>query len=163
MNIRTIICLSALLVATTPVISMAQDYDFHPAISDNFSASLGAMRSSNSFKLSAEGRDADFTNGDIDFGDSLGVSDSSTFLNGQLRWKFGNERKWSIWGQYFSNNATGNATLKEDVEWQDVTFHAGTYAEAGVKLAVTRVFVGRSFFKNEQNDFGVGIGMLTLC
>ena len=160
MNIRSTICLSALLAAAIPVTSMAQDYAYHPALSDNFTATVGAMKSSNSLKLSAEGilSDPGFED-DIDFGDSLGVSDSSTFLNAQLRWKFGRERKWSLWGQYFSNNATGNATLKENIEWDDNIFLEGTYAEAGVKLAVTRVFVGRSFYKNEQNDFGAGIGL----
>jgi len=159
MNIRSIISLSALLATAMPVTSMAQDYEYHPSLSDNFTAAFGAMRSSNSLKLSAEGIIPDVDPGnDIDFGDSLGVSDSSTFLNAQLRWKFGRERKWSLWGQYFSNNATGNATLQEDIEWDDNVFLKGTYVEAGVKLAVTRVFVGRSFYKNDQNDFGVGVG-----
>lgn len=160
MNTRTIICLSTLLVAAAPVSSMAQDYDFHPAISDNFTASLGAMRSSNSFKLSAEGIDG--FDDEIDFKDQLGVSGSSTFFNGQLRWKFGNEQKWSLWGQYFSNNATGDATLTENIEWDGDIFGEGTYVGAGVKLAVTRVFAGRSFYKNDQNDFGVGIGIHNL-
>ena len=39
MNIRYVISLSALLVSAMPLTSMAQDYDFHPALSDNFSAS----------------------------------------------------------------------------------------------------------------------------
>ena len=164
MNLRTVICLSALLVAAAPVSLKAQDYDYHPSISDDFTAALGAMRSSNSFTFSAEGAgaEAEQVDLDIDFDDSLGVSDSSTFFNGQVRWKFGNERKWSLWGQYFSNNATGNETLKEPVEWQGVTFGEGTYAEAGVKMAVTRVFIGRSFYKNAQNDFGVGVGIHNL-
>ncbi len=163
MNIRSIFSFAALLAAALPVGSMAQDYDYHPALSDNFTASLGAMRSSNSLDLSAVGILPDADQGkDIDFDDNLGVSDSSTFLNAQLRWKFGAQKKWSVWGQYFSNNATGNATLEEEIEWNDATFLEGTYAEAGVKLAVARVFVGRSFYKNEQNDFGVGVGLHNL-
>ena len=160
MKIRSIISLSVLLAASIPVTSMAQDYAYHPALSDNFTATIGAMKSSNSFKLSSEGILPDSgPDKDIDFDDKLGVSDSTTFLNAQLRWKFGSEKKWSLWGQYFSNNATGNATLTENIEWDDNVFLEGTYAEAGVKLAVTRVFVGRSFYKNEQNDFGAGIGL----
>ncbi len=163
MNIRSVISLSALLVSAMPLTSMAQDYDFHPALSDNFSASLGAMRSSNSFTVRAEGTSIgpDIFD-DVDFNDSLGVSDTSTFLNAQLRWKFGSERKWSLWGQYFSNDASGNATLEEDVEFDGVIFREGSYAEAGVKLAVTRVFVGRSFVKNNQHDFGAGVGIHNL-
>jgi len=139
---------------------LAQDYDYHPTLSDTFTASLGAMRSSNSFKMSADGV-AD-RGDDIDFDDKLNVANHSTFFNGQLRWKFGSEKKWSLWGQYFSNTAKGNATLDDDYEWDDVIFGKGTYVEAGVKLAVTRVFLGRSFFKNDQNDFGLGVGIHNL-
>jgi hypothetical protein len=152
--------LAALILSSAPGVLLAQDYDYHPFISDSFSVSLGAMRSSNSFKISAN--DVAGDSDDIDFGDSVGVSDSTTFFNGQFKWKFGSEKKWSLAGQYFSNNATGNATLTEDVEWEGEIFEEGTYVEAGVKLAVARVFVGRSFIRNEQHDFGLGLGLHNL-
>jgi len=154
---------SAVLLSA-PGTLLAQDYEYHPALSDNFSAVLGAMRSSNSFKVSADGLDPDNTlpEDEIDFDDSLGVSHHSTFFNGQIRWKFGKARKWSLFGQYFSNNAEGESVLTEDVEWDGLIFREGTFVGAGVKLAVARVFVGRSFFKNAQNDFGVGFGLHNL-
>jgi len=162
MKYRISLCVAVLMFISAPGLLLAQDYDFHPTISDTFTAALGAMKSSNSFKMRADGLSGPGSFDDIDFGDSFGVSDSSTFLNGQLRWKFGGEKKWSLSGQYFSNNASGNATLTEDREWEDVIFREGTYAEAGVKLAVTRLFLGRSFVKNDQNDFGIGIGVHNL-
>ena len=155
-------CLSAMVLLVMSGTVLAQDFDYHPALSDNFSAALGAFRSDNSFKVRAEGTEIDPFDDDIDFDDSLGVDSTSTLLNAQLRWKFGKERKWSLWGQYFSNDATGEAVLEEDVEWQDVIFREGTFVGAGVKLEVIRVFVGRSFVKNDQNDFGVGIGLHNL-
>jgi hypothetical protein len=139
---------------------VAQDSTYHPALSDNFMFAVGAFRSDNSFKISAEGNEI---NGEeIDFGGLVGVDRSNTIANVQLRWKFGSERKWSLWGQYFSNDASGDATLKEDVDWQDITFREGTFVEGGVKLEVARVFLGRSFVKNEQHDFGVGAGIHNL-
>ena len=42
---------------------------------------------------------------------------TSTLLDAQLRWKFGSEGKWSLWGQYFKNKADGDAVLKEDTGW----------------------------------------------
>lgn len=140
----------------------AQEYEYHPSLSDNFTAVLGAFRSDNSFKISAEGSIQDEIEDSIDFGNSVGVDKSSTLLSASLRWKFGKSRKWSLWGQYFSNDATGEAFLTEDVEWQDVIFREGTFVGAGVDLAVTRVFIGRSFFVNEQHDFGVGVGLHNL-
>jgi len=160
MQYRLISIFSTLAMSLVPSVLMAQDYDYHPALSDTFTASIGAMRSSNSFKMESNvvGDPGD----DINFNDTLDVSDHSTFFNGQLRWKFGSEKKWSLWGQYFSNDATGSAVLTEDIEWDGETFLAGTNAGAGVKLAVTRLLFGRSFFKNAQNDFGIGVGIHNL-
>jgi hypothetical protein len=152
--------IAALFLVSAPTVLLAQDYDYHPYISDSFSVSLGAMRSSNSFNIGAYGSEEDGE--DIDFGDSVGVSDTSTFFNGQFKWKFGSEKKWSVAGQYFGNNAKGNATLTEDVEWEDVTFEQGTYVEAGINFKVARVFAGRSFVRNDQHDFGVGLGLHNL-
>jgi len=140
---------------------LAQDYDYHPGLSDNFTVILGAFKSDNAFKISAEGSIVERERR-IDFAESVGVDRSSTLLNAQLRWSFGKNRNWTLSGQYFSNDATGEAVLTEDVEWQDVTFRDGTFVGAGVDIAITRVFVGRSFIKNEQHDFGVGIGVHNL-
>lgn len=160
MNHRLYLCLFALIFVSAPGSLLAQEYEYHPMLSDRFTASLGAMRSSNSFKVESDipGDPGD----DIDFNDSLNVSDHSNFLNGQLRWKFGSTRKWVLAGQYFSNDAAGDAVLTKDIEWDGSTFRAGSFVESGVKIAVTRVFIGRSFFKNARNDFGVGIGIHNL-
>jgi len=141
---------------------LAQDFDYHPALSDNFGISVGWFKSDNSFKVRAEGSEDEIDESDIDFGNSLGVDHTSTLLNAQLRWKFGRERKWSLWGQYLDNDASGEAVLTEDVEWQDVIFREGTFIGAGVKLEIVRVFVGRSFVKNQQHDFGAGVGIHNL-
>jgi len=155
---RVLLVVSALISVSGPL--LAQDSDWHPALSDTFTASLGSMWSDDSFRIEANvtGTPGD----DIDFGDSLGVSKNSTFFNGQLRWKFGHSKRWSLGGQYFSNNATGNAILSEDLEWDGDTYLAGTYAGAGVKMTVTRLFLGYSFIKNDRNDFGAGIGIHNL-
>jgi len=160
MKNRSGLFLCVLLLAMTPGVLMAQDYDYHPALSDNFIANLGYMRSSNSFffKSDITGEPGD----NIDFDKSLDVSNHSNFFNGQVSWKFGSTRKWSIAGQYFSNKATGDAILEEDVDWEGLTFRKGTNAGAGTKLAVTRLFLGRSLVLNEQHDFGFGFGLHNL-
>lgn len=154
------LCVAGLVMSSYASTVMAQDYDYHPYLSDSFTVSVGAMRSKNSFKVEADlGTDI---GDDINFGDSLGVSEHSTFFNGQLKWKFGSTKKWSIGGQYFSNSAKGSAVLTEDIEWDGVTFKEGSFAESGVKLSVARLFLGYSFFKNDRNDFGVGVGLHNL-
>jgi hypothetical protein len=158
----TYVLLSVIVVLMFSGTVHAQDFEYHPALSDNFTLVLGAFKSSNTFDISAEGSIEDELGGNIDFGKRTGVDESSTLFNAALRWKFGKDRKWSIWGQYFSNDATGEAVLTEDVEWQDVVFREGTFVGAGVDLAVARVFIGRSIVKNQQHDFGIGGGIHVL-
>jgi hypothetical protein len=164
MKKRLYFCLSVFVMLSAHGVLLAQDYEYHPALSDNFTAVLGAMRSNNSFKVEADSLEPDNTLPDeeVDFEDSLGVSQHSTFFNGQIRWKFGKARKWSLFGQYFSNNAKGETVLTEDIYWDGVKFGEGSFVGSGVKLAVARLFVGRSFIKNAQNDFGFGIGLHNL-
>lgn len=138
--------------------TLAQDYDYHPALSDRFDASLGWFKSDNTFKISADPLYIN-TNTNIDFGDDLGVEQSNTLFDAQLRWKLGSERKWSLSGQYFKNKASGDAVLEEDVEWQGEVFREGSFVGAGVSLEVIRLFLGRSIVKNERNDFGIGVGL----
>jgi hypothetical protein len=160
MNKKLSMCLSVLIVSSASGALMAQDSDYHPYLSNSLTVSLGAMKSNNSFKVESDL--GDDIGDEIDFDDTLNVSDSSTFFNGQVKWKFGNEKKWSVSGQYFSNNATGSTELTEDVEWDGLTFREGSFVESGVKLGVARLFFGRSFVKNDQHDFGMGIGIHTL-
>jgi len=155
-SIRLLVVMACLMPVSKPL--LAQDWDYHPIISDRFTVAVGAFRSSNSFKVQAEGVVGDIGD-EIDFDDSLGVDDVSTLVNAQLRWKFSSSRRWSVWGQYFSNNATGTATLDRDYDWDDVIFRQGSYAEAGVDLSIARLFFGRSFVLNDQHDFGVGLGI----
>jgi len=162
MKKRKYILLSLFIVLMYSNTVHAEDYEYHPALSDNFTIMLGAFKSDNAFKISAEGIIEDEIEEIIDFDDSVGVDQSSTLLSAQLRWNFGKKRKWSLWGQYFNGDASGEAVLTEDVEWQDVTFREGTFVGAGVDVAVTRLFIGRSFVKNQRHDFGIGAGLHNL-
>jgi hypothetical protein len=152
------LCLIGLALAATSNVAVAQDY--HPQLSDNFGFSIGWMRSSNSFKLESDL--GDDIGDEIDFGDSLGVSKHSTFVNVQLKWNIGSQRKWAVSGQYFSNDAKGSKFLTEDIEWDGLTWREGSFVNSGVKLSVSRLFVGRSFIKNDRHDFGIGAGIHNL-
>ena len=157
-----LLCFFALLLVSTASKSLAQDQDsdFHPALSDNFVLGVGAFRSDNAFKISASVGEE--ISNEIDFGDSVGVDETSTLFNAQLRWKFGKKRKWSLWGQYFENDAKGDATLTEDVQWEGLIFREGTFVEGGVNIAIARLFLGYSIVKRPQHDFGVGAGIHNL-
>jgi len=155
-----LICICATLLTSLAGTVFAQDSAYHPVLSDNFIFSAGAFRSDNALKIRADGT---LDIGDnIDFGESVGVDRSSTLAYVQLRWNFGSERKWSLAGQYFASDTSGDATLKEDVDWQDIKFREGTFVDGGIKFEVARLFLSRSFVKNEQHDFGAGLGIHNL-
>lgn len=147
-----------LIMLTLPASNaIAQESAYHPSVTDRFTFSAGAFRSENTFKIRAEG--TEIRGDDIDFGNSIGVEKSNTLADVQLRWKFGHTHKWSLAGQYFSNDSTGRSTLDKDVQWQDLTFREGSFVNGGVGVDVIRLFLGRSLVLNEQHDFGVGLGI----
>jgi len=156
------LCLSIIVAGMFSGPVLAQDFEYHPALSDNFIFTLGAFRSDNTFKISAEGSRGIDIEDEIDFGNSVGVDESSVLLAGELRWKFGKTRKWSIFGQAFQADSTGEAFLTEDLDFQDDTFREGSFVRGGVDIKIQRVFIGRSFVKNQQHDFGIGAGLHNL-
>ncbi len=162
MTKRLTFCLVSAMLLTGSEVAVAQDYEYHPYLSDNYTVNLGWMRSNNSFKAEAESLETGDDGTYVDFTESLGVDDHSTLWNANFRAKFGRERKWSVWAQYFSNNAKGEAVLTEDVEWEDDIFREGTLVGAGVKMEIWRLFFGRSFIKNARHDFGIGAGVHNL-
>ena len=49
--------------------------------------------------------------------------------------------------------------LGEDVNWEDVTFKAGSNVGVGVDLSVARLFFGRTFSSGPRHEFGLGAGL----
>lgn len=161
MTIRRWSSVPAALLLFSLQTAAAQDYDFHPALSDRFLFTTGAFKSDSALKVSASGS-LDINRSEIDFGNTIGVDEKTTIFNGQLRWQLGQEQKWSLWGQYFKNSSTGTASLEKDVEWQGDTFLAGTSVGGGVRIEVIRGFIGRSLIRKPQHDLGIGAGLHSL-
>ena len=76
-------CLSIIVAGMFSGTVLAQDLEYHPALSDNFSIALGAFKSDNAFNISAAGRFEDVIEEKIDFHESVGVDKSSTLLRAQ--------------------------------------------------------------------------------
>lgn len=79
-----------LLLITISGSLYAEDYEYHPQLSDNFIVSLGAFQSDQGFKINVNGD----IGANIDFGQRLSVDQSATLFNTQIFWKFGEQRKW---------------------------------------------------------------------
>ena len=65
------LCLSSIVAGLFSCSVLAQDFDYHPGLSDNFTLVLGAVKSHNPFTISAEGIIEDEIEKTIDFYDSI--------------------------------------------------------------------------------------------
>ena len=69
MKMKMSLCLSIIGAGVFSGTVLAQDLEYHPSLSDNFTVMLGAFRSDNSFEISATGIIDDPIEDEIDFDD----------------------------------------------------------------------------------------------
>jgi hypothetical protein len=123
-------------------------------MTDKFNLGVGFFWPKKSYNFRVDGSHHEE---EIDFDETLGLNEYETTGSLNFRWRFG--EKWSFWGQYWSTSDKGGAILEEDIEWEDVIFKAGTFANGGVETAIARTFFGRTFSSGPQHEFGVGAGL----
>ena len=127
--------------------------DFHPFLTDKFNIGIGFYRPDRNLTLRVDGTEPEE---EIDFDESFNLDEKETTGQLNFRWRFG--EKWSFWGQYWNVDSSGGAVLEEDLEWEDVIFKEGTFANAGFDVSIARLFFGRTFHTGPQHEFGLGGG-----
>lgn len=141
-----------MLLASPPV--TAQEVDpHHPFLSDRFQLGFGVFSRNQGFKIGANGI---VPEEEIDFDEAIGVDEDDASGAFIFRWNFG--EKWSLWSQGWRVNSTGGQVLTEDTDWENVTFHEGTFVRGGVENTVVRLFFGREFSTGPRHEFGLGVG-----
>jgi hypothetical protein len=154
MNKPLPILFALMTLTAVPGVSKAQESaESHPFMNDRFHIAVGAFAKHQDFKIRADGSDPEE---EIDFDESLGVDDDDISGSLTFRWNFGS--KWSLWGQAWDVSAAGGAELTEDIEFEDLVFQEGSFAQAGVENTVVRVFMGRKFSSGPKHEFGLGLG-----
>jgi hypothetical protein len=154
MKVLTRMLITAVLFSAFSSIAMAQSSDdYHPFLSDKFHLGVGVFWPKINFDVRVDGSDPEE---EIDFDEALNLSDYQAALSLNFRWRFG--EKWSVVGQYWSIDRSGEEVLTEDVSWGDITFKEGTFVGGGVGLDIAGVFFGREFNLAPQHDLGWGIG-----
>lgn len=153
-SLHRIFLASMLLASSAVQAQMTGDSDYHPMLSDRFFVNLGLFNPTKDFKLRVDGQSP---GNSIDFEKEVGAKDSQTTGALGLHWRFG--EKWSVSGQYWAVDSGARWQLDEDVQWEDVVFKEGTFAEIGTDLTVYRVFFGRKFWTRPGHEFGAGIGL----
>ncbi len=127
----------------------------HPYLTNKYAVDMGAFLSDRTLKIRVNGT-APGDNSEVDFENSLRSKSHDETFALYLGWRFG--EKWSLFGQYFDSSVSTGAALKEDVEWKDIVFAAGSSVVGGQDFRLLRVFFGRSFETSDRHDFGVGAG-----
>ena len=147
-----VVALASMLLTSSVLAQSSSDY--HPYLTAKFQLELGVFAPKKTFKIEVDGT---VPGEEIDFEDSVGLSDSEETFAGTFRWNFG--EKWSVWGQGWTTSNSRTAILKNDVEWEDLVFEEGTNVSAGAEADVARIFFGRKLSSGPQHEFGAGFGL----
>jgi hypothetical protein len=141
-------------------VASAQESDssgkYHPFLSDSFNIGLGVYRPYMKTVLG----------GSVPIGG--GASDSIEGTNTQstgslnFRWRF--TKNWSFQGTYWATDSAYQETLTKNFTFtgdqgEEIVFKAGSFIGIGLDTTIARLFVGRSFFRKSNHDFGVGAGL----
>jgi len=128
--------------------------EYHPFLSDTFNLGLGVYRPAKKTVFSG---DTEIGGGSTE----LSNDESTGSLN--FRWRF--TKNWSFQGTYWATNSESNYRLDEPITITDpdtgeeVKFDVGADIALGLDTTIARLFVGRSFFRKPNHDFGVGAGL----
>ena len=146
----------ALLAIGLIGVAAADEDDLHPLLTSGVSIDVGIFYPDRELDLSVNGRLN--VNDPIDFDTGFSLGNADEVFSGEMAWRFRN--RWSFLAQYFKSSDSSTATLKQDIEWGDVVFGAGTSATVGTSLSLTRLFVGRDLaIQDKHHDFGIGGGV----
>ncbi len=151
---------SILLVflATGQIAAADEARDIHPWLTSKHAIDIGVFYPDRQHKLRATGsvEPGPSPTPLVDFVSELRLSQSDSTFSAEYAWGFG--ERWSMRMQYFDSTGSGTAQLEEDIEWEDLTFLAGTRASAGSGFELTRFFWGYDLSKKPNVNYGIGGG-----
>ena len=129
-----------LISATSRTADAGESSYFHPWLDKKFIVEVGIFYPERLAKLGAEGSVdvgiSPMPTENTDFGEQFSVSQSDRTLAAEFGWRYG--KKWTFRMQYFDSTGANTAVLEEDIEWEGLTFLAGTNATAGTEFELTR-------------------------
>lgn len=139
----------------TPLQAPAEER-VHPELKDRFVLQAGAFFP----KIKFEAGIAGSTGGEdllIEFDERFGLTETKRVAAADIQWRY--HRTWSLRAQYFDVGNKATAVLRENVEWGDAVFRAGSSVTAETGVEVLRLFFGRNFSNKSNHDYGVGLGV----
>ncbi len=153
---KAAVVVSILCFAAPQLTIAAESENLHPFLKRGFSLDVGVFFPDRHLDLSVNGTISG-ENDEIDFDQGFQLGSADETFSAELSWRF--RGKWSVVGQFFKTSDSAGVTLQEDIEWGNVVFGAGSFANAGTDFTLTRIFFGRSFNTGKSHDVGVGGGL----
>jgi len=92
----------------------------------------------------------------IDFEDDLGFKRSAGTVFGNLQYRLKRRSRFDL--SYYGINRKSSATLKEDINFADSTFHENTSVDAFFNTSIYRFSYGYAIFEKPRYEAGVLIG-----
>ncbi len=134
----------------------AEAEDRHPMFESPFSIDIGVFYPDRELDLRVNGSIAGI-NDEIDFDKRRQFKTAGDIFATELSWQF--RGRWSFIGQYFKADDSVSTVLKEDIEWGNVVFGAGSNAAIGTTFSLTRFFFGWQFDTSKSHEVGIGGGI----
>lgn len=137
-------------------IEETENFEKNPLLTSTFILKAGAFIPSKTIRLRVNG---DTPNNIIDFNDSFDFNNRQTTAEFSFIWRFTKNKKWHLGVEYFSVKTSGEKSLEDDIEWEDVTYPVGVDVKVGFGLSLYRIFVGRVITAGDRHEFGGGLGI----
>ncbi len=154
---RTAFFVVCMLCFAGPQLTVAaESEDRHPSLESPFSIDIGVFYPDRELDLRVNGSIAGI-NDEIDFDKRRQFTSAGDIFATELSWRF--HGRWSFVGQYFKAEDGTSAVLKEDIEWGNVVFGAGSNVAVGTNFTLTRIFFGRQLDISKSHGVGIGGGI----
>jgi hypothetical protein len=153
MKTRSLIALAALALAGT---AGAQDIPRHPALTDKFWFGAGVFFPETNTQAQLTNK-ATGVGATVDFEQSLDLERSKNVPTVIGRWRI--TERWRLDAEYFQLNRSGERVIDRQIEWGDQTFPVNASVATEFNFSDLRVSVGYSFFRRQDKEIGVGLGL----
>ena len=145
-----------LLHAGMPALA-ADSKEPHPWMDSRFILEVGIFYPERLARLTAQGSvDVSLPSPNQDFGSQVSLSQSDSTFSAEVGWRMGD--KWTMRMQYFDSRGASTAALDEDIQWEDLTFLAGTNITVGFEFELTRAVWDYLVLSDPGQRLGLSVG-----
>ena len=156
---KKIVVLFLFLFVTNHLIFSQKNDSINPALTSKFIFNAGifipSKRVKFGFKSSGLSDDIDI----INFDKALKLSNLQSSFLFDVMWRFSRQRYWSVTTSFFRIRNSKHVKLEEDIQWNDLTFKAGTGIKGGFSMSIYKIFFGRVITKGPKHEIGGGLGI----